>query len=115
MVQAMVMDIRVRRVDRKRLARLKKNLPLRADRLADAYAKDVVDGAKRRVHVITGHLRNSIHRQRLGYARHRVIVGAHYGIYEEYGTRYRPPHPFFRPAVVAAHANFRRNARNLFK
>jgi HK97 gp10 family phage protein len=78
------------------------------------FARGTEAGAKRRAHVITGHMRNSIRRERLGYGKHRVIVGAHYGVYEEYGTRHRPPHPFFRPAVREQAAIFRRAMREVF-
>lgn len=78
------------------------------------FARNVEAGAKRRVHVITGHLRDSIHRERLGYGKHRVVVGAYYGVYEEYGTRYRPPHPYFRPAVAAAKVQFEQDMKKVF-
>lgn len=115
MVAVVSVDIKVRRANPQALARMKHRLVRNADQLAQDYADDVVSGSRRRVHVITGYLRSTIERQRLGYARYRAYVGAHYGIYEEYGTRYRPPHPYFRPSVVAARAQFRRNARRLFK
>jgi HK97 gp10 family phage protein len=78
------------------------------------FARNAEAGAKRRVHVITGHLKGSIHRVRLAPGRHAVIVGADYGVYEEYGTRYRPPHPYFRPAVAAAKAQFERDMKQVF-
>lgn len=91
------------------------NVRSNAARLAYNYARNVESGAKRRVHVITGRLKASIHRERVGYGKHRVIVGAYYGVYEEYGTRYRPPHPYFRPAIDAAKAQFRRDAKAVFR
>lgn len=57
------------------------------------FARNVEAGYKRRVHVITGRLRASAHREKYGVGKHRVVIGAYYGVYEEYGTRYRPPHP----------------------
>lgn len=79
------------------------------------FARSVESGSKRRAHVITGFLRDSIYRERLGYGKHRVVVGAPYGVYEEYGTRYRPPHPYFRPAVEVAKAEFLANMRKVFR
>lgn len=35
-----------------------------------------------------------------------VAVGAEYGIYLEFGTRYMPAHPYFYPAVEHARAGF---------
>lgn len=93
---------------------LAKTVRSNAHREAYNFARAVEAGSKRRVHVITGRLRKSIHRVRISPGHHKVIVGAYYGVYEEYGTRYRPPHPFFRPAVVAAKAEFERKMRRVF-
>lgn len=30
-----------------------------------------------------------------------IYVGAEYGLFQEFGTRYMPPHPFIRPALNA--------------
>lgn len=79
------------------------------------YARRTSTDAKGRVHVITGHLRDSIHTEKRAVGRHAVVVGAHYGAYEEYGTRHRPPHPFLRPAVEAQKAQFLADLRNVFK
>lgn len=91
-----------------------KNVRSNSNQAAYNFARNVEAGAKRRVHVITGHLRESIKRFRLGLGRHVVVVGAYYGIYEEYGTRYRPPHPYFRPAVAAATVVFRKDMARVF-
>ena len=91
-----------------------KRVQSNSSKAAYNFAQNVEGGAKRRVHVITGHLKGSIHRVRLGEGRHAVIVGAHYGVYEEYGTRYRPPHPYFRPAVQAAKVKFERDMKQVF-
>lgn len=91
-----------------------KNVRSNSAMAAYNFARNVESGAKRRVHVITGNLKNSIHRVRVSKGVHRVIVGAHYGIYEEYGTRYRPPHPYFRPAVRAAKRQFEKDMKKVF-
>lgn len=74
---------------------------IRAEEARVAYdmARGTAASARRRVHVITGTLRESITTQKVGVGTHKVIVGAHYGAYEEYGTRHRPPHPYLRPAI----------------
>lgn len=79
------------------------------------YAQRVEGGAKRRVHVITGRLKRSIHRVRLAKGKHRVIVGAYYGVYENYGTRYRPPHPFWEPSIRAARRQYDIDKRKVFR
>ena len=91
-----------------------KNVRSNSAQLAYNFARNVEAGAKRRVHVISGHLKSSIHREKVGVGKHRVVVGAYYGVYEEYGTRYRPPHPYFRPAVRAAKAQFDRDKKRVF-
>jgi HK97 gp10 family phage protein len=91
-----------------------KNVRSNSAMAAYNFARNVEAGAKRRVHVITGHLKGSIHRVRIRTGVHRVIVGAHYGVYEEYGTRYRPPHPYFRPAVREAKRQFERDMKKVF-
>lgn len=78
------------------------------------FARGTEASAKRRVHVITGHLRDSIKRVKTGYGKHEVVVGAYYGVYEEYGTRYRPPHPYFRPAIEENKARFMADMKSVF-
>lgn len=78
------------------------------------FSRRVQTSARRRAHVITGNMKRSIKSERISYGKHRVIVGAHYGVYEEYGTRYRPPHPFFRPAVNENKALFMRDMKRVF-
>ena len=90
---------------------------LRTNSARAAYnaARTIESSAKRRVHVRSGRLRKSIQREKIAFGKHRVIVGAFYGIYEEYGTRHEPPHPFFRPAVAEAKAKFSNDMRTVFK
>lgn len=95
------------------------NMMLTVDRNATAlaynYAQRVEGGAKRRVHVISGNLKRSIHRVRLAKGKHRVIVGAYYGVYENYGTRYRPPHPFWEPSIRAARRQYNIDKMKVFR
>lgn len=108
--------VRVRRVPLTGggVPRIIANVRNNAESLSYNYSRAVLSGYKRRVHVITGHLRESAVRTRISKYHHEVRVGAFYGIYEEFGTRYRPPHPAFRPAVVAAKAQFQRDRVKVF-
>lgn len=79
------------------------------------YARRAKKYARRNVHVISGFLRDSITTEKIGHAKHQIVVGAHYGVYEEYGTRYRPPHPYFRPAIAQAKIDFVKDIRKVFQ
>lgn len=64
----------------------------------------VIEGlAKQKVHVITGNLKRSIHSEieqsSATAATAKVGTNVEYSVYEEFGTRYRPPHPYLRPAL----------------
>lgn len=83
--------------------------------LAYNYAQRVEGGAKRRVHVITGRLKASIRRYRLAKYKHEVVVGAYYGVYENYGTRYRPPHPFWEPSIRDARRQYDIDKRKVLR
>lgn len=50
-------------------------------------------------HIRSGDLKRSIRTEKVSFGRHRVVVGAPYGAYVEYGTRHMAARPFFRPAV----------------
>lgn len=91
--------------------RLRRN----ADKAAEDFAKNTQRLAKQKVHVITGHLKESIDRYSTGPGQHTVRVNAYYGVYEERGTRYRPPHPFFKPAAEIAKAQFQRDFRKALR
>lgn len=73
-------------------------LPAGQEFIADAGADATVARAQVLVHKITGHLHDSIHKVGLGAAR-AVVAEAPYAGYEEFGTRYRPAHPYMRPAI----------------
>lgn len=89
---------------------------VRSNSAAAAYnfARRATTEARSNAHVITGHMKASINHERIAYGRHRIVVGAHYGAYEEYGTRHRPPHPFLRPAVQTHRAQFIRDMKAVF-
>ena len=56
-------------------------------------------------HVITGYMRDHIHAQKDGDTGAVVVSEATYSGYEEWGTRFRPAHPFIRPAMADAAIN----------
>lgn len=67
-----------------------------------AAAEGIENGAKERVPVDTGALRDAIHVERQGVAEYAVIAGdsaAWYGMLVEHGTTHNPPHPFLIPAA----------------
>lgn len=62
-------------------------------------AQYVAKKARGYAHVITGYMRDHIaayKHDQLGWV---VRSDATYSGFEEYGTRFRPPHPFMRPAI----------------
>lgn len=69
--------------------------------------RDIEAGAKRRAPVDTGVLRASIQSVRMGELWWQVRVGAEYGVYQEYGTRFMAPQPFLRPTLTAVLPPFR--------
>lgn len=115
MASGVVIRIKTRRtMGQSGVPSISKRVVSNSNKAAYDFARNAEAGAKRRVHVITGHLRDSIGRVRLGPGSHLVRVGAYYGVYEEYGTRYRPPHPYFRPAVAAAKVQFEKDMKRVF-
>lgn len=67
-------------------------------------ADAILDDAKRRVHVISGATRDSgrVEQTGLGYD----VIFEEGAIFEEYGTVYRPPHPFLTPASEAQRSGY---------
>lgn len=64
----------------------------------------VIEGsAKEKVHVITGNLKRNIttglESSSATEATVRIGTNVEYAPYEEFGTRYRGPHPYLRPAL----------------
>jgi HK97 gp10 family phage protein len=56
--------------------------------------------AREYAHVITGYMRDHTVARKMGQGWSQVVSSAPYAAYEEFGTRYRPAHPFIRPAVA---------------
>lgn len=60
--------------------------------------------ARANAHVITGYMRDHTVAKQTGDETAEVVSTANYAAYEEFGTRFRPAHPFIRPAVSKARA-----------
>lgn len=77
---------------------------IRAEAVNYAYnfVRLVSSIARARAPFLTGHLKDSITYHKIGQAMWRLVVGAPYGVYVEYGTRHRPAQPFLNPAVAVA-------------
>lgn len=76
-----------------------KELTSGVNRVVYDMARGVAASARRRAPVDTGRLRDSIEATRVVPGHWVVTVGAPYGAYVEYGTRYMAAQPFFTPAV----------------
>lgn len=73
----------------------------KADAIVTKTAMDLEAHAKSRAPVDTGTLKNSIQATRVGAAHWRIVVGADYGMYVEWGTVNMAAQPFFQPAIQA--------------
>lgn len=63
-------------------------------------AQFVAKRAREYAHVITGYMRDHTVAKKTGEGTAELVSTAPYAAYEEFGTRYRPPHPFIRPAIA---------------
>lgn len=70
-----------------------------ADKLVRKTAADIEAEAKAGAPVRTGYLRNSVTTETVGPAHQRVSVGADYGPFVVYGTRFMAPRDFWNPAI----------------
>ena len=70
-----------------------KGLEQRTQDVVRKTALDIEAGAKVRAPVLTGFLRGSIQATEVSRFHWRVVVGADYGLYVEYGTVHSAPHP----------------------
>lgn len=78
----------------------------KADAIVTKAAMDLEAHAKTRAPVDTGTLKNSIQATRVGTAHWRVVVGADYGVYVEWGTSRMAAQPFLQPAIQAVSPGF---------
>lgn len=76
------------------------------DEESEAAADLLVSEWQSRVHVVTGKYKRSIKKQKRGDKTYLVEAGVEYAKFEEYGTRYRPPHPAFEPAKEVVRREF---------
>lgn len=63
--------------------------------------------------VDTGFMLNSVHAEQISAALWRVTVGAEYGIYHEFSTRFMPARPFFYSAAELWFPRLRDELRRL--
>ena len=63
-------------------------------------AQFVAKRARGYAHVITGCMRDHTVAKKTGDGTAEVVSTAPYAEFEEFGTRFRPPHPFIRPAIA---------------
>lgn len=85
----------------------------KAEQFVAKAAMDIEAHAKSRAPVDTGTLKNSIQATRVGDAHWRVVVGADYGMYVEWGTVHMAAQPFFQPAIQAVTPTFLRALRTV--
>jgi HK97 gp10 family phage protein len=84
-----------------RLPEITERIPPSVHHAVEAGAELVAEGARQRVPVATGRLRDAIHVDTEPEGAY-VIAGdskAFYGMFVEHGTRYMPAHPFLLPAL----------------
>ena len=86
-------------VEQNNWAKISRQLDDKADLIVRKTAMDLEAQAKVRAAVDTGVMRGSIQASRVAERHWRVTVGAEYGIYVEYGTRFSAPQPYMGPAV----------------
>lgn len=88
-----------------------------AESIVAKAAMDIVAGTQANIAghglIDTGALFNSVKAERIGRMRWRVIVGAEYGIYHEFGTRSLPARPFLGPAADLVRPRFLSAMRSL--
>lgn len=88
------------------LGKVAAGLEPKAERIVAKTALDLEGHAKTRAPVDTGFLRASIQALKVGTAHWQVRVGADYGVYVEFGTRYMAAQPYLNPAADAVRGPF---------
>jgi HK97 gp10 family phage protein len=63
-------------------------------------AQFVAKRARGYAHVIKGEMRDKTVAKDLGNGKAEVLSTSGHAEFEEFGTRFRPPHPFIRPAIA---------------
>lgn len=103
---------------RSRFPSIVRNLDNEVDPAILATAEAIAQGAKDRVPVETGALRDAIHVARHGEGNYSVIAGdddAFYGHIIEHGGVNTPPHPFLVPAAEAERDNINTRGRTALR
>lgn len=81
-----------------------------ADQIVARTAAKIEAGAKVRIVtqglVDTGAMLSSVQAMRVRVLVWRVVVGQHYAVFQEFGTRFLPARPFLIPAWEAERAGF---------
>lgn len=93
---------------RSRLDSIARSLPDEVDSAIRLSAEAIEAGAKSRVPVDTGDLRDAIHTEKLEDGSYRVVAGngdVFWGNFVEHGTTRTPAHPFLLPAAEAERDN----------
>lgn len=78
----------------------------KADAIVTKTAMDLEGQMKVREAVRTGFLRASTQAVRVARRHWRVVVGADYGAFVNYGTRHQAPQPFVEPAIAVVRPVF---------
>lgn len=91
---------------------LARKLPSLASIAVRKAAIDIMTNARMAAPVLTGNLMNSIQVLIESATSALVTVGAEYGIYVEFGTRYMAARPYFMPAVELVAPQFEAALRN---
>jgi HK97 gp10 family phage protein len=78
----------------------------KAEAIVEKFARDIANWAAVNAPYQYGVLSASIQPARMGPLMWRVNVGAEYGLYQEYGTRYMAAQPFLIPATEDHRSSF---------
>jgi HK97 gp10 family phage protein len=93
--------------------RIIRGMESKAEMFVAKAALDIEAQAKSKAPVDTGTLKNSIQATKVGTAHWRVVVGADYGMYVEWGTGRMAAQPFLQPAILAVTPTFLRALRTI--
>lgn len=78
----------------------------KANAIVAKAALDIQAQAQTRAPVDTGKLKNSIQAYQVASGHWRVVVGAEYGIYVEWGTSRMAAQPYLQPAITTVSPTF---------
>lgn len=107
------------RITSSQIPRLRREVPARAERIVEGTARHIEGEAKRRIvayhAVATGFLLNSVVADEETATRWLVTVGAAYGAFVNFGTRYMAPRPYFTEAAAEGRRYLRRELAGIFR